>query len=87
MADELAPLGIRVNCVARAAVDDPAAVAAEPWLLEHALACTPLARPARPEEVARVVLFLAGPDASYVTGSTVVVDGGRSGLTPGTAVR
>jgi NAD(P)-dependent dehydrogenase (short-subunit alcohol dehydrogenase family) len=36
---------------------------------------------------ARVVSFLAGADASYVTGSTLVVDGGRSGLTPGTAVR
>lgn len=87
MADELAPVGIRVNCVARAAVEDPSVVAAAPGLREHAMACTPLGRSARPEEVARVVRFLVGPDSSYVTGSTVVVDGGRSGLTPGTAVR
>jgi NAD(P)-dependent dehydrogenase (short-subunit alcohol dehydrogenase family) len=87
MADELASAGIRVNCVARAAVEDPGVVAASPGLREQAMACTPLGRPARPEEVARVARFLTGPDSSYVTGSTVVVDGGRSGLTPGTAVR
>jgi NAD(P)-dependent dehydrogenase (short-subunit alcohol dehydrogenase family) len=87
MADELAAAGIRVNCVARAAVADPAIVAASPGLQEQAMACTPLARPAHPDEVASVVRFLAGPGSSYVTGTTVVVDGGRSGLTPGTAVR
>lgn len=87
MADELAAAGIRVNCVARAAVADPSIVAAAPGLQEQAMACTPLARPAHPDEVASVVRFLAGPAASYVTGTTVVVDGGRSGLTPGTAVR
>ena len=87
MAHELAPLGIRVNCVARAAVEDPSVMAAAPVLHGDAMACTPLGRQARGEEVARVVSFLAGADASYVTGSTLVVDGGRSGLTPGTAVR
>jgi NAD(P)-dependent dehydrogenase (short-subunit alcohol dehydrogenase family) len=87
MADELAPAGIRVNCVARAAVVDPAVSAAAPDLQSQAMAYTPLRRPARPEEVADVVLFLSGPAASYVTGSTVVVDGGRTGLTPGTALR
>ena len=85
MADELAPAGIRVNCVARAAVFDPARTVA-PAVQERAMACTPLRRPGRPEEIAEVVLFLAGPRSSYVTGTTVVVDGGRSGLTPGTAL-
>lgn len=87
LAHELAPLGIRVNCVARAAVEDASVVAAAPALHHAAMACTPLGRPARAEEVASVVVFLAGPQSSYVTGSTVVVDGGRSGLTPGTTVR
>jgi NAD(P)-dependent dehydrogenase (short-subunit alcohol dehydrogenase family) len=85
MAFELAPFGIRVNCVARAAVESSPAVASR--LHDDAMACTPLGRPARAEEISATVAFLAGPAASYVTGSTLVVDGGRTGLTPGTAIR
>jgi 3-oxoacyl-[acyl-carrier protein] reductase len=37
---------------------------------------TPLGRPGQPEEVAKVVAFLASPDASYITGATIDVNGG-----------
>jgi NAD(P)-dependent dehydrogenase (short-subunit alcohol dehydrogenase family) len=47
---------------------------------ERILSRTPLKRLGEPEEIARIAVFLASDDASYITGTTVYADGGRLGL-------
>lgn len=78
----LAAKGIRVNAVAPGSIEFPGGV----WdvaktqnrpLYDSMLASIPSGRMGRPEEVASVVLFLASDLASWVTGHTVVVDGGQ----------
>ena len=82
MSLELAPHGIRVNAVAPGSIrtDMAAGVLADPEALERALSRTPLGRMGNADEVAGVCAFLASDDASYVTGETLYVDGGRSAL-------
>jgi len=82
LAMELAPLGVRVNSVSPGITvtgvlrDFPPNLNPLDMFNAVAKATTPLERPALPEEVANVVLFLASDLASYVTGSDYVVDGG-----------
>lgn len=80
MAIELAPYGIRVNAVApgfiatdlnRAFWEDPAIS------YNYVNQKIPLRRLGRPEDVAGAVLFLASDDAAYITGHTLVIDGGQ----------
>ena len=81
---ELAASGIRVNAVCPGLVDTPPlrrAFEAFPDRRPIAEAAIPLGRLAQPEEIARVILFLASDDASYVTGAAVVVDGGLTAWT------
>jgi len=82
---ELAPHGIRVVGVAPGAVATPInrATLDDPALAKKLDAAIPLGRVARPEEIAEMVAFLAGDGATYVTATTVVVDGGITQQGPG----
>uniref|UniRef100_Q025J4 Short-chain dehydrogenase/reductase SDR n=1 Tax=Solibacter usitatus (strain Ellin6076) TaxID=234267 RepID=Q025J4_SOLUE len=75
---ELAPLGITINNVAPGAIQTPInqKLLSDPKLLEPLLANIPLKRLGQPADVAGVVAFLASQDADYITGTTIVVDGG-----------
>jgi NAD(P)-dependent dehydrogenase (short-subunit alcohol dehydrogenase family) len=78
----LAPHGIRVNAVGPGSIDTAmmAGVNASPEAVQTAMSRTPLKRLGTPKEVGDVVAFLASDKASYVTGETIYVDGGRLGL-------
>jgi NAD(P)-dependent dehydrogenase (short-subunit alcohol dehydrogenase family) len=93
LANDYGPRGVRANCVCPGWVRTPMGdsdmdevarargVDREgAYRLTHA--DNPLRRPAEPEEVASVVSFLAGPDAAYVNGVTLPVDGGTSVVDP-----
>ncbi len=75
LAVELAP-GVRVNAVAPAVVKTKFAQPLYEGYEEQVAALYPLRRLGVPEDVAGAVTFLLGPDAAWVTGQTVVVDGG-----------
>ncbi len=78
LAVEYARQGIRANSLCPGPIETPllAELLADPARRERRLVHIPLGRFGRPEEVARAALFLASDDASFVTGSALVVDGG-----------
>jgi len=78
LAVELGSLGITVNNVAPGAIATPInkSLLENKTELNALLANIPLGRMGTPEDVAGLVEFLASDDASYITGSTFVIDGG-----------
>jgi glucose 1-dehydrogenase len=78
LALELAPHGINVNNLGPGMVLTPFNQGAidDPDVLEEQVQSIPMKRAARPEEIARLAVFLASADADYVTGSTYFMDGG-----------
>ncbi|MEM8686999.1 MAG: SDR family NAD(P)-dependent oxidoreductase [Pseudomonadota bacterium] len=78
----LAPHNIRVNAVGPGSIDTEmmASVNANPEAMAMVMSRTPLKRVGTPREIADVVAFLASSKASYITGETIYVDGGRIGM-------
>jgi len=81
MSAEMTPHGIRVNCIHPGLVDTPMTA----WIMKDAavmpqiLAQISLGRAGQPREIGTVAAFLASPDASYLTGQSIYVDGGWQG--------
>ena len=78
LAREVAPYGIRVNAVAPGFIETDILKGLTDDFKAKILEHVPLARIGKTEEVARVVKFLASDESRYITGQTIVVDGGMS---------
>jgi len=74
---ELAPHGICVNAVAPGGITTPGTGEMDPEMMKAFEALIPMRRMGVPDDIGRTVLFLASELASYMTGTQIVVDGGR----------
>jgi meso-butanediol dehydrogenase / (S,S)-butanediol dehydrogenase / diacetyl reductase len=83
LALDYGPRGVRLNAVVPAMTETPvtADAAADPEVLAKAVNRVALGRIGQPEDIAPAVLFLASPDAAYITGAFLAVDGGTSAST------
>jgi NAD(P)-dependent dehydrogenase (short-subunit alcohol dehydrogenase family) len=69
---------IRSNVVSPGPIDTPLASRQSPDVIARIVSTIPMGRMGKPEEVAKVALFLASDDSSFVTGIELFVDGGRA---------
>ena len=76
LARELGPFNIHVNAVAPGLIESEMVSKMPKEKVEAIIKSSSLGRIGKPEEVARVVLFLASEQSDYITGQTIVVDGG-----------
>ena len=79
---ELGPHGIRVNCVAPGAVEVERTKLEDPDYAGTWGRITPLGRVGTPADIARAVAFMVSPEAEFVTGQTIWVDGGMYARAP-----
>ncbi len=86
LADELSPFGVRVNCICPGWIDTPFN---QPfWSFQTDADATrrdlvhriPLRRQGTPNDVTGLILFLSSPEANYITGTSVVIDGGYTAV-------
>lgn len=76
LAIELGPHGIRINCVAPGFTDTEASRGIAD-VTKYDTSKTPLGRVVKPEDLTGAALFLASPESDFITGQTILVDGGR----------
>lgn len=76
MALELASKKINVNAVAPGAIDTPGASGGSEEQKKQTISLIPWSRMGTPEDIANAVVFLASDKADYITGQTIIVDGG-----------
>lgn len=79
---ELAPHGITINAVAPGATVTPRNLADDPDYEAHWSKVTPTGKPAFPADIAHAALFLLSPASSQISGQTIIVDGGWTGISP-----
>ena len=86
MAHDLGKYNIRVNCISSGGIgtERNARQGDKPVSYQSRTSVTPLQRRGRPEEVASAALFLASDMASFISGTNLTVDGGRTAITHGT---